>query len=298
MHDLLRNTVFCAERVSVIAKKMVNDVARVKRKGNKMALALIRNLVFSDKSNHSNSSLVRQQHFLRKVIEDLGQSPDRVIRTLTELRNTITRPECLTFHMAAQLDSLLEAGDDPLTPWKTHMFADWGQPQEPPVDGLANLEADYQLLKESTEQPTGAALSLGSVESCFLIQAVRSIDNIEHPDFAAVLVELQYLGQLEGPFWRQLRAQGLVYGYNLNLKVIQSLRFWLIILNKNCIVFIFVAQKNRSVKDCSICLSIVLRTPLAHTKRLELFYRATLAILMEYGKTVCWNRQGVRSYLS
>lgn len=223
MHDLLRSTVFAAERVSVIAKKMANDVARVKRKGNKMALALIRNLVFAENSNHAQSSLVRQQNFLRKVINDLGQSPNGIIRTLAELRNTITRPECLTFHMAAQLDSLLEPGDDPLAPWKTHMFADWGPTQEPPVDGLANLLADHQLLKDSTEPPSGAALSLGSVESCFLIQAVRSIDNIEHPDLAAVLVALQYLGQLEGPFWRQLRAQGLVYGYNLNLKVINLL---------------------------------------------------------------------------
>ena len=226
LSDLLRRTVFTAERVRVIASKMANDVARIKRKGNKMALALIRNLVFDGKSNHALCSLIRQQHFLQKLIEELSQSPDRIISLLTNLRDAITTPSCLTIHMAADIGSL---PDDALSLWNTRMFADWEATQtanKDNNDGLKNLVADYQLLKEvSTTIPMGAALCLGAVESCFLIQAVRSIDDIQHPDLAAVLVALQYLGQLEGPFWRNLRAQGLVYGYNLNLKVSEGLLY-------------------------------------------------------------------------
>ena len=226
LSELLRHTVFTAERVSVIASKMANDVARIKRKGNKMALALIRNLVFDEKSNHIHCSLIRQQHFLQTLIEELNQSPEKIIRALTDLREAITSPSCLTFHMAADLASL---PDDAIKLWSSHMFANWEAAQtssNEQHDGLINLVADHQLLKEiSSGSPTGAALCLGAVESCFLIQAVRSIDDIQHPDLAAVLVALQYLGQLEGPFWRNLRAQGLVYGYNLNLKVSEGLLY-------------------------------------------------------------------------
>lgn len=225
LSDLLRQTVFTAERVKVIASKMANDVARIKRKGNKMALALIRNLVFDGKSNHAHCSLIRQQHFLHKLVEELNRSPERIIRALTDLRDAITSPNCLTIHMAAEIESL---PDDAISLWNTHMFADWQATQSANADndGLINLVADYQLLKEvSSASPMGAALCLGAVESCFLIQAVRSIDDIQHPDLAAVLVALQYLGQLEGPFWRNLRAQGLVYGYNLNLKVSEGLLY-------------------------------------------------------------------------
>lgn len=224
--DLLRNTVFTPERVRVIASKMANDVARIKRKGNKMALALIRNLVFDEKSNHAFCSLIRQQQFLQKLTEKLSQSPDNIIRTLTDLRNSITNPDCLTFHVAADLSAL---PDDAVSMWNDHISTNWGtlkNDQSEPHDGLTNFIADHQLLKEvSSDGPMGAALCLGAVESCFLIQAVRSIDDINHPDLASVLVALQYLGQLEGPFWRNLRAQGLVYGYNLNLKIGEGLLY-------------------------------------------------------------------------
>lgn len=223
--ELLRHTVFTPERVKVIAAKMANDVARVKRKGNKMALALLRNLVFAENSNHAYCSLIKQHAFLQKTIDDLSKSPDDVIRALTSLRDAIGRPEVLTIHLSAELDKL---PDDAMSAWHTHLFDEWEQVQsaDKSIDGLANLTGDHQLIKEVTlNAPMGAALCLGSVESCFLIQAVRSIDSIDHPDLAAVLVALQYLGQLEGPFWRNLRAQGLVYGYNLNLKVSEGLLY-------------------------------------------------------------------------
>lgn len=226
LSELLRHTIFTPERVRVIASKMANDVARIKRKGNKMALALIRNLVFDEKSNHVHSSLIRQYNFLQKTIEELSQSPERIVSALKDLRDSIASPESITIHMATDLEGL---PDDALSLWNIHMFADWEATKsatDSKHDGLANLVADHQLLQEiSTVNPMGAALSLGAVESCFLIQAVRSIDNIEHPDLAPVLVALQYLGQLEGPFWRNLRAQGLVYGYNLNLKVSEGLLY-------------------------------------------------------------------------
>ena len=190
----------------------------MKRKGNKMAQALIRSLVFNEKSNHSLCSLIRQQHFLQNVIDELGKSPDAIIKTLTELRDSMTRPQSLTFHMAAELDSL---PDEPTKPWLTHMFADWDVPTDPVLDGLANVVPDHQLLCEaaSSSRPKGAALSLGSVESSYVVLAVRSIDNIHHPDLAALLVSLQYFDQVEGPFWRNLRGQGLIYSSMLNLKV-------------------------------------------------------------------------------
>ena len=224
LHDILRRTVFSADRVAVIANKMASDVSRIKRKGNKMALALIRDLVFGPQSNHRACSLIRQQHFLQKLITDLndpsGTASAKVVETLTTLRDRITRSDSLTIHMAADIDSLT----DPLPPWKK-----WPSIHEnlgTKSDGLAHLMADHQLVQPIDDRsPLGAALSLGSIESTFLIKTVDSIHDPHHPDLAAILVALQYLGQLEGPFWRQLRAQGLVYGYHLNLSVNQGLMY-------------------------------------------------------------------------
>ncbi len=196
---------------------MVNKVPEIKRKGHKMTQMLLRSLLFSEDSNHSLCSLIRQQRFLQNVISDLGKTPDTILKKLTELRDSITRPESLAFHMAAHVDKL---PDVPVEAWKTQMFADWDLDAKTTSDGLIELVPDHQLVREVSQGiPMGAALSLGAVESSFVLMAVRSIDDIHHPDLAALLVALQYLDQLEGPFWRTLRAQGLIYCSSLNLKV-------------------------------------------------------------------------------
>lgn len=66
------------------------------------------------------------------------------------------------------------------------------------------------------QQPThGTVVGLGCIESAFLYHAAPCIDNFSDPDLPALMLFLQYLTQLEGPLWRQIRGPGFAYGYNL-----------------------------------------------------------------------------------
>lgn len=57
---------------------------------------------------------------------------------------------------------------------------------------------DYKLIKPFSEIDTnGCVTGLGSVESAFLNQCCPGIKNYLDPDFAPLLVCLQYLTQLE-----------------------------------------------------------------------------------------------------
>ena len=56
-------------------------------------------------------------------------------------------------------------------------------------------------------------VGVGSVESSFLTQTVSLDMKHMDPDLAPLMVYIQYLVQLEGPMWKQIRGLGLAYHY-------------------------------------------------------------------------------------
>jgi len=69
------------------------------------------------------------------------------------------------------------------------------------------------ILPYDTSPKQKVIVGVGSVESSYLIQCVPGISDHQDIDVPAVLVFIQYLTQLEGPMWRQIRGLGLSYHY-------------------------------------------------------------------------------------
>merc|ERR1719328_636296 len=67
----------------------------------------------------------------------------------------------------------------------------------------------------SLSPPSHILTGLGSCESSFLSRTAPSLTDPRSPDLAPLLLAIQYLTQLEGPMWRQIRGAGLAYGYSV-----------------------------------------------------------------------------------
>uniref|UniRef100_A0A1L8DTH1 Putative zn2+-dependent endopeptidase insulinase superfamily protein n=1 Tax=Nyssomyia neivai TaxID=330878 RepID=A0A1L8DTH1_9DIPT len=213
--ELLHDTEITVERIRVCVAKMINDVAQAKRKGNSVVHDLLKALFYNRESNVQLSSMLRQHKFLTALLErmDTSEGAAGVVDDLNWVRYEVTRAKNIAIHVAADWMRLGEIVPDLNAPWKE--IARIGDN----VDSRKlSVVTDWQLMNVDASLPDGTVgtiVGLGCVEGAYFIQASPAIRDFMDPDLPALLLFLQYLTQLEGPLWRQIRGQGLAYGYSM-----------------------------------------------------------------------------------
>lgn len=220
LRQLLYDVVFTEERMKIVANKMVNDVARMKRDGGTVVQAIMREINFSKGCNYHVSSMLRQHAFLSKLLESVeknGEEKNKHLESLRKLREIVTRPSVLRVHMAAHVSRLIRHCDsfDPVEVWLKEFL-----PTGVATDGeRPRFKLDGEFVKSDEMCPERSIIvGVGSVESNYLIQTAPGIRNFQDPDIPALRVCLSYLTQLEGPMWKQIRGLGLSYSYSLYIK--------------------------------------------------------------------------------
>lgn len=163
------------------------------------------------------SSLVVQQKFLSKILADLESNTDKTSATLTSIRDKLTIPSNMKVHMAADWSRLPEKSI--VQPWLEHL------PKLCKFEVAMNVVPDWMFIEPNrkVDGKQGAVVGMGSVESSFLLQAVPSINDFSHEDLPSVMLFLQYLTQLEGSMWKNIRGKGFAYGYSLVPKAHEGL---------------------------------------------------------------------------
>lgn len=224
VRDLLLGLEFEPDRIQVVASKMVKDVVKKRRSGMKVAGTVVRALCFQPRSNQAASSMLRQRAFLGHLLERLGTQPAQVVEKLKALKAHLIRPENVTVHVSANLEKLSALGDVG-GPWRTCLS------EQPPAGTATPRSAPrvqcHSLLRgDEAGLPRDVIAGVGSVESAFLTQCTPSLTSYSSPDLPALLVLIQYLVQLEGPMWRQIRGQGLSYNYNLFVRPCDGLLYF------------------------------------------------------------------------
>lgn len=89
-------------------------------------------------------------------------------------------------------------------------------------DKYERPEIDYHLRKKVISE--GQTLGLGCVEGAFFNHAVPCPIDINSPDYIPLMLFMQYLTQLEGPFWRQLRGQGKFFLQIIEIEIFFDLQ--------------------------------------------------------------------------
>lgn len=118
IRELLYDAKFNPERLKIIASKMMNEITICKKKGHKICGDLMKGLMFSEDSNHFNSSLMRQQMFLGGIVERLGTEGQKVVGEIEGILRKITDPSNILVYIATNVDKLSSQVEDLYGPWE------------------------------------------------------------------------------------------------------------------------------------------------------------------------------------
>ena len=203
IRKLLFQTKLTAERARVLGTKMENSISELKRRGSKVVSIMMNSILLNQESNIHSSNMIRQQAFLKSILKKLDCSANAVLSDLEEVRFHLTTPSNMMVHMATDINIL----KDPMSPWTKFL-----PPHVPKRVSEPHMTPEHTL---TLSPPSHILTGLGSCESSFLSRTAPSLTNPRSPDLAPLLLAIQYLTQLEGPMWRQIRGAGLAYGYSV-----------------------------------------------------------------------------------
>lgn len=209
MTNLIFNSVFTAERIHIVASKLINDIATAKRSGYDLAREISKAIYYKNDTNVQQNSILKQYTFLTDLVEMVKSDEHKVIENLNTLRNLLI--PTLTLHIAANFSKVQDL-KTPFAPLIEKVM-DFNKK---PIADMLSITFDYELINEKSNldsKHTGTIVGVGCVESGFMFHTSPGIKSFMDPDMPAILLYLQYLSQLEGPMWKKIRKNS--YGYNV-----------------------------------------------------------------------------------
>lgn len=216
-YELLFKIVFTPDRIATVATKMHSDISQIKRSGSKIVSSAMNSMLYQSNCNQWASDFMRQQRFLKDLLKKVKKernqdvlSDNGVTKTIEKIFASLTQPLSNMFlHLTLKDQDI----DSICASWKKLL---------PPGIQESKTTFDISAVPTCKEQikicdsPRNLILKLGSIESNYMVQIVKSeIDSYKHPMLPSLYVLITYITQLEGPFWRQLRGLGLTYSYSL-----------------------------------------------------------------------------------
>ncbi|KAG0369266.1 hypothetical protein BGZ54_010424 [Gamsiella multidivaricata] len=181
LNKMTWNTRFDADRLKVIATKLLNDIPGQKRDGARMSRACMDVIAYDhDNSNTAALNVLEQAKFLPDVIKQLEQEPEAVIKAMIELREILTHPA--NIHIQVQGNILNQ--NEPKTAWAKNFGL------KNAATTLAPIPFSSQVWSEAGKAPgmKGYVVNMPSIESSFASHVARGPTEFLDPDYPALLV--------------------------------------------------------------------------------------------------------------
>jgi len=204
LKDLIYGSEFNQERLQVNLAKIQQSLPELKRDGNTVLSSVWADLLYAENSTSRAGGVLPQTKFIPKLIQDLHDSPDKVIADFNELRKYLLDPSGIRIGVTGDILKI----KNPRSVWDKHFG------EKLPESLLAPVLFASETLNKLGKQPMKKAivLSLPTIESSYVNHTAKGIQGFDHPETPALVVALECLNATEGYLWRSIRGSGLAYG--------------------------------------------------------------------------------------
>lgn len=209
LKDLVYNSQFDKERLSVVLAKIQQSLPENKRDGNNVLSALWADLLYNEKSTSRYNGVLHLTDYIPRLTKRLQETPEEVIKEFEEIRSYLIKPNGLRFSVTGNVLAL----DKPRSTWAKYFSL--------PAVPLAPVPTAAQTLSDVAKKMsrTAVVLSLPTIESSFVTHSTKGIQGFDNPAYPSIRVALEVLNATESYLWRYIRGSGLAYGAYVSMDV-------------------------------------------------------------------------------
>ncbi|SCU94185.1 LAME_0F06480g1_1 [Lachancea meyersii CBS 8951] len=220
--NCLFDMIFDEKRVRVLLEKYWSSIVELKREGDLMVDSLFNRNFYTSRSMKKSTDAIYVEEIIEDIIDQIddGKFKEDVLPKLNAMREQMAQ-DFQSYHIIV-LGGIEKIGDA-YTPWLE--LASKNSRQSAPIMDYPEVPRLVDSLSPLGKRPKGIAhvITTPASESSYMTIATSLDINVDykHPDYAAICLAAEYLGCVEGPFWKGIRGSGLAYGANI-IKMIES----------------------------------------------------------------------------
>jgi len=212
---VLADAKFDVDRLRIAAKRMLNDVPNSKRNGRELMGLAVKAMNYKDECTQSTFNVFRVERTLTALLKD-DAALERAATELAELRTSLLGGSPMFVRVAGDVVSF---ASDAFKPWMREPFTNSSSSTSP--GAVPQLALSRELFATDAVRPAegkskGCLISSSAEESNYWYVQCDSFSDSRSPELASLLVAIEYITALEGPWWRKIRGKGLAYSYSLS----------------------------------------------------------------------------------
>lgn len=211
--DVLKYSVFEESRLRVMVEKIINSLPDKKRNSELMMYSSEYRTIFNSSSLRKAQDLIQTEQFYRDLLQKLDDGKFAEIEAeLEQFKKSLFNVANMNAFVVGGCSGL----EKPVSAWNDFSLAFSNEENVPPFT-LEKLPRAFQFKTEVGEKCSKQAhlVSTSASETTHLISLTPIPTNYLDDDIFKIALANEFLGGVEGPFWRGIRGTGLAYGANI-----------------------------------------------------------------------------------